>query len=706
MGETCSTQRAAVLKATALNAGSCSVLRPLKGDQDHKLNEGRRFADEYDKGSNLAPKVCLVRNKVTKATYVSYTLRRSTLPCSDREQVASLVRRLQSLDHPNICRLLEAFEDPGKKLGDESIHLIYEKAIGTPILKYVSAYGFCEANAANLIQQVARALKHGEDNGVSHGAVVPKNIFVASTGKVTLTDFGLAYLLKPSPLDQAREEDFAYLAPEALQPWLEHASTHKDPWGRQRHVETMAKPEEGSKAWRKENVRKDFWASAGDMWSLGVILFKVLRGRMPFRGKGALGLAKDIVNHQLDIKLDFHDILSDEACGVINALLEKSPEKRPSAEELLQHGWILKNVRVATAPLKKGMCKELSTFIAETHFKKMIMRMLVAKLPTRRTVELQEAFSALDANQDGQVTLLELKRALARFPEICEGLDAPVEEIFAAIDADGGGKVSLHEFLAATLDASEFLTDAVIKDAFRCLDTNGDGKICKEELAVAAREIDGQLGVSHVERLLLELEDEIGTGSLGMEDFVALVKEEGQKGVRNQAVAAAAGSQRWGRCCPCTVQRSRVETITAEEENAGNDLPEQPAPPQRIARPGSPSPRPASGRKDSRRPSKTSPRPPDSRNVREFGSPKLSARSARGRNSGTRSKSPAPDHEGSARTSQSRRGDCSPSDPNSAFRRMPQQDPSPKANDGGYSTISSDCSTDCSSGPTRGPSRT
>merc|ERR1719409_720407 len=119
-------------------------------------------------------------------------------------------------------------------------------------------------------------------------------------------------------------------------------------------------------------------------------------------------------------------------------------------------------MRSPARPVKRRVCKELSTFIAETHFKKMVMRMLVTKLPPRKIVALQESFESMDANQDGQVTLLELKRGLAQFPELCEGLDAPIEDVFAAIDVDQGGKVSLHEFLAATLDAHDVVTDSVI----------------------------------------------------------------------------------------------------------------------------------------------------------------------------------------------------------------------------------------------------
>jgi len=389
---------------------------------------------------------------------------------------------------------------------------------------------------------------------------------VSSTGRVTMTDFGLAYLLKPSPLEGAREEDFLFLPPEALESWLQGALDHTDKWGRQKNVQSMIKPARGSIAWKKEDVRKDFWTSAADVWSLGVILFRVLTGHMPFRshGKGAIGLATDIVKHKLDIKLELHDILSPRAVEVLKFLLHKCPVERPSAEELLQHGWILKHTQAAVVPLKKEVCKELSTFVSETHFKRMVMRLLVTKLPQKKLAALHKAFESMDGNRDGQVTLLELKRGLARFPKLCQGLAAPVEDVFAAIDIDQSGKVGLNEFLAATIDAHGVITSSVIRESFRCLDTNGDGILDKEELAIAIREIDGHIGSAHVDDLVCKLDEELGPDALDLKEFSGLVKENGQRISRIDAVAKDAASQGWV-WCPGTACRPQPEMVEGSQ---------------------------------------------------------------------------------------------------------------------------------------------
>lgn len=209
----------------------------------------------------------------------------------------------------------------------------------------------------------------------------------------------------------------------------------------------------------------------------------------------------------------------------------------------------------------------------------MVMRMIVMKLPSRKITTLLEAFESMDTNQDGQVTLLEFKRGLAQFPELCEGLDAPIEDVFLAIDNNSSGKVSLHEFLAATLDALGVVSDDVIINAFRSLDINGDGKLSKDELAIAAREIDGHMGSTHVTNLVHKLEQELGSGSLDLRDFFSLIREEGQQEPRKQAVAEKAVRERWAWCpAPLTCSRSDRGVLSHKDAQIAPSVSPSPAP--------------------------------------------------------------------------------------------------------------------------------
>lgn len=177
---------------------------------------------------------------------------------------------------------------------------------------------------------------------------------------------------------------------------------------------------------------------------------------------------------------------------------------------------------------------------------------------------------------------------------------------------------------------------------------------------MAVREIDGQLGPSHVENLACLLEEELGSKPLDVKEFVGLIKEEGQRVSRHEAVAKEAASQGWA-CC-CTVHAPERLVV----EHSARDCP------------GSPGHSPLGG-----------PRASDSR--RESRSPRHSPKAPH---------SPGPGHSGRCRSSGHRRSSKSPAQSGRTSGRAdlrrgrPYEDHCSRRQRSG-SPASSNCSTDC-----------
>merc|ERR1711862_1040831 len=93
---------------------------------------------------------------------------------------------------------------------------------------------------------------------------------------------------------------------------------------------------------------------------------------------------------------------------------------------------------------------------------------------------MREAFIAMDANQDGQLTAKEIREGMTKagLKEIPHDL----EEIIKQVDSDGSGVIDYSEFLAATLDVKVYLQEENVWAEFRAFDLNGDGKISPAEL--------------------------------------------------------------------------------------------------------------------------------------------------------------------------------------------------------------------------------
>jgi len=152
---------------------------------------------------------------------------------------------LASLDHPNIARLYD-----GGATEDGIPYLVMELIEGTPIDLYCDEHDLDITQRLDLFLQVCSAVQYAHQRLVIHRDLKPSNILVTAEGVPKLLDFGIAKILDPT------------VAPEVT---LLHPMT----------------PEYAS----PEQIRGESITTATDVYSLGVILYKLLSGRSPYSEK-------------------------------------------------------------------------------------------------------------------------------------------------------------------------------------------------------------------------------------------------------------------------------------------------------------------------------------------------------------------------------------------------------------------------------------
>jgi eukaryotic-like serine/threonine-protein kinase len=187
------------------------------------------LAERKDLGTQVAVKV----------------LRDAWLSPARRERFASEQRTLAQLSHPSIARLYDA-----DTLEDGTPCFVMEYVDGVPLTHYCRQHDCSVEQRLQLFRSVCEAVQHAHGHAVIHRDLKPSNILVKSDGSVRLLDFGIAKQL------------------ESLELQVDQTMT-----GLRLMTPAYASPEQ---------IRGDRVGISTDVYSLGVILYELLTGQLPF----------------------------------------------------------------------------------------------------------------------------------------------------------------------------------------------------------------------------------------------------------------------------------------------------------------------------------------------------------------------------------------------------------------------------------------
>src|ERR1700687_2236871 len=203
----------------------------------------------------------LGRTVVLKVLPTELTVKESNLKRFAREaQLAS------ALDHPNICTIFDLDEAEG-------VHFIAMQYVeGRNVRQLVNGRPLELQSAVRIAIQVADALTSAHARGIIHRDIKSGNVMVTDSGQVKVLDFGLAKLLDET---------------EAANSGIHQTELTEEsvPYG----TATYAAPEQapGDKA-----------AARADLFSTGVLLYHMLTGTWPFRGKSTVDVRHAVIYDQ------------------------------------------------------------------------------------------------------------------------------------------------------------------------------------------------------------------------------------------------------------------------------------------------------------------------------------------------------------------------------------------------------------------------
>ncbi|MFB6466592.1 Stk1 family PASTA domain-containing Ser/Thr kinase [Cytobacillus sp. Hz8] len=172
---------------------------------------------------------------------------------NDEEFIRRFHREAQSatsLAHPNIVSIYDVGEE------DSIYYIVMEYVDGQTLKQYIQQYAPLKVEEAiDIMKQLTSAISHAHQNHIIHRDIKPHNILIDRNGNVKITDFGIAMALSATSITQTNSVlgSVHYLSPEQAR---------------------------GGTANRKS-----------DIYSLGIVMFEMLTGRLPFSGESAVSIA-------------------------------------------------------------------------------------------------------------------------------------------------------------------------------------------------------------------------------------------------------------------------------------------------------------------------------------------------------------------------------------------------------------------------------
>lgn len=214
------------------------------------------------------------------------TLRKKQYLKAKMEYPPREVTVMEHLNHAKICRLYD------KIVLDDRVHLVLEYVPGRELCDIVEHESLPEDLCRYLWRQLLLAVEYMHDKNIVHRDLKLENMMVDENNQFKLIDMGFGQFFKPGSLLSTFCGSPDYAAPELFR----------------------GIPYDGPKV---------------DIWSLGVVLFAMLSGCLPFLNTQAL----------LAGKYQFPECIRPEARDLISMILNPSPQSRPDIKDLLNHHW-------------------------------------------------------------------------------------------------------------------------------------------------------------------------------------------------------------------------------------------------------------------------------------------------------------------------------------------------------------------------------
>ena len=233
-----------------------------------------------------------------------------------KERFLREARSMAALNDPHIIQIYFIGEDEGQTYF--VMEFVEGESLGSMLKR---DHRLTVEQAAKVIQQTAQGLATAHDRGVVHRDIKPGNLMISSRGAVKIADFGIALSNQDISKKLTSTGEFVgtpgYLSPEVC----------------------LGKPVD----------------QRSDIFSLGIVLFEMLAGRMPFTDESPLGLMLEVVRAEIPDVRELNNEVDEKISWILSKMIAKEPDDRYQschelAADLAEHPLVAKSGPITIVP--------------------------------------------------------------------------------------------------------------------------------------------------------------------------------------------------------------------------------------------------------------------------------------------------------------------------------------------------------------------
>lgn len=384
---------------------------------------------------------------------------------------------LRNIEHPNVIRYYESYQDA------KHYYHIQEYCNGGTLRQMFND----KSRVGDLLlirhvfHQAVSAVKYLHSHGICHRDIKLENFIVknkkAARPTIKLIDFGFSKSYRKRKMKTMLGTPH-YMSPEVI-------------------------------------IDKDYGPEC-DNWSLGVMLYIMLVGTVPFDGHTKIELVQNMKNQNLtypDELVQKHP----EVVRLVQGLLEFDPKQRLSLDNCLLSPWFenqyLYYIDTGLEQLTKDMLMTLLVFEQKNKFQK-VLRNLFAKmfLDSEELQHLTNIFRMVDFSEDGEISVEELHFFVRQMLGDRVG-EHDMKKVFLNINLVESNSITYLCFVTACASEQFFQNQEYRKVFFDWIDSEGDGFITSNKLMSCFKRLGFKCTMEEVEQGLKEF-DRYGDGKL------------------------------------------------------------------------------------------------------------------------------------------------------------------------------------------------